>query len=66
MLRHIQALLRHMEGALSDIFKILRVYKTLRNTSTHNCVIFRTLGYLEPEVSRKAFQTCQMIGHIRG
>ena len=42
MLRHIKALLRHMEPK-SDIFG------TLRNPYIYNRAIFKTLAYLEPD-----------------
>ena len=57
-IEHIQGLLRRMEPQ-SDIFG------PLRNACIYNCVILRTLAYLEPKASSKARQTCKMIMHIR-
>ena len=55
ILRHIQALLRHIEP-YSDIFR------TLCNPSIYNRVIFRTLI---PEASSKACRTCKITWHIQ-
>ena len=58
ILRHIQALLRHIE-LYSNIFRMCC------NPCIYNSTIFRTLTHLEPEASSKACLTCQMIKHVQ-
>ena len=58
ILRHIQALLRHMEP-YSDIFG------TLSKPCIYKRAIFRIMAHLEPEASLKACQIFKMITHIQ-
>ena len=40
------------------------IFETLCNPCTYNCVIFRTLAYLEPKASLKACRTFKMIERL--
>ena len=68
ILSHVKAyfrILRHIQALLRDIEPLSNTFKTLCNTCTYSCTIFRTLTHLELEASSKACRICKITRHIQ-